>query len=247
MENISPASGQSHFKVITNERIRIFNLCLGVGGANSYPKGYLAGVYEKVRAHGGVCVADEVQTGFGRCGSHYWGFQTHGVTPDIVTMAKGIGNGFPMAAVVTTKEIAQHMSKALHFNTFGGNPLACAVGMEVLDVIEDEGLQQNCVYVGEYFISEMKKLQDKYEFLGDVRGKGLMIGFEMSENRTSKKPLRPELVSQIWEGMREEGVLLGRGGLWGQTFRVKPPMCVTREDIDHCVSAFDHQCSKIQH
>ena len=121
----------------------------GVGGANSYPEGYLAGVYEKVRAHGGVCVADEVQTGFGRCGSHYWGFQTHGVTPDIVTMAKGIGNGFPMAAIVTTKEIAHHMSKALHFNTFGGNPLACAVGMEVLDVIEDEKLQQNCVHVGE--------------------------------------------------------------------------------------------------
>merc|ERR1711970_1451392 len=217
----------------------------GVGGANEYPDGYLRCVYETVRAHGGVCVADEVQTGFGRCGSHFWGFETHGVKPDIVTMAKGIGNGFPMAAIVTTKEIASQMSKALHFNTFGGNPLACAVGMEVLNVIEDERMQENCSHVGDYYLHKMRQLMDKYEFIGDVRGKGLMIGFEMSEERTTQKPLRGELVQQIWEGCKDEGVLFGRGGLWGQTFRVKPPMCITRDDIDRAVAVFDAECAKI--
>lgn len=217
----------------------------GVGGANMYPKGYLKAVYEKVRAAGGVCVADEVQTGFGRCGTHYWGFETHDVVPDIVVMAKGIGNGFPMGAIVTTKEISSQMSKALHFNTFGGNPLACAIGMEVLDVIDEENLQHNSHVVGEYFISGMKKLMDKYDFLGDVRGSGLMIGFEMSEDRDPRKPFDTNLVSQIWEDLRKDGILLGRGGVFGQTFRVKPPMCVTKEDIDATIDSFDRACAKV--
>jgi len=211
-----------------------------------YPKGYLKGVYEKVRSLGGVCVADEVQTGFGRCGTHYWGYETHDVVPDMVVMAKGIGNGFPMAAVVTTKEIASHMSKALHFNTFGGNPMACRVGMEVLDVIDDEKLQENSHIVGTYFLEKMHKLMDKYDFIGDVRGMGLMLGFEMSENRDPTRPLAAAQVNKIWNECKDEGVLFGKGGAYGQTFRVKPPMCVNKEDIDFAVDVFDHACSKIE-
>lgn len=218
----------------------------GVGGSNMYPKGYLKGVYEKVRSMGGVCVADEVQTGFGRCGTHYWGYETHDVVPDMVVMAKGIGNGFPMAAVVTTKEIASHMSKALHFNTFGGNPMACRVGMEVLDVIDDEKLQENSHIVGTYFLEKMHKLMDKYDFIGDVRGMGLMLGFEMSENRDPTRPLAAAQVNKIWNECKDEGVLFGKGGAYGQTFRVKPPMCVNKEDIDFAVDVFDHACSKIE-
>ncbi|KAJ8787493.1 hypothetical protein J1605_022978 [Eschrichtius robustus] len=126
----------------------------------------------------------QVQTGFGRLGSHFWGFQTHGVLPDIVTMAKGIGNGFPMAAVVTTPEIAKSLAKRLlHFNTFGGNPMACAIGSSVLEVIKEENLQENSQEVGTYMLLKFAKLRDEFEIVGDVRGKGLMIGIEMVKDK----------------------------------------------------------------
>ena len=133
----------------------------------------------------------------------------------------------------------------MHFNTFGGNPLACAVGMEVLDIIDEEKIQENAHVVGTHFLAGMRQLMDKYDFLGDVRGKGLMIGFEMSENRDPRKPLDPALVSQIWEDCKADGVLLGRGGAYGQTYRVKPPMCVTKEDIDFAVDTFDRACARV--
>ena len=138
---------------------------------------------EYVKAGGGLIISDEVQTGFGRTGSNFWGFQNHGIEPDIVTMAKSIGNGFPMAALVTTKEIADTLGQAAYFNTFGGNPMACAVGSAVLDVIEEEKLQENCEKVGGYFLNELKNLRDEIEIIGDVRGKGLMIGLELVENK----------------------------------------------------------------
>uniref|UniRef100_I3JLJ0 Alanine--glyoxylate aminotransferase 2, mitochondrial n=1 Tax=Oreochromis niloticus TaxID=8128 RepID=I3JLJ0_ORENI len=178
----------------------------GVGGAVQYPKNYLKEAYKLVREQGGICVADEVQTGFGRTGSHFWGFQGHDVIPDMVTMAKGIGNGFPMGAVVTTPEIAASFSKGLHFNTFGGNPLACAVASSVLDTIREDDTQQNSLRVGTYLITELAKLRDKYEIIGDVRGKGLQIGVEMVRDKT---------------------------------FRIKPPMCITKEDADFFVAVFD--------
>lgn len=128
-----------------------------------YPKGYLQKAFAKVRAGGGLCVSDEVQTGFGRTGEHFWGFQGHGVVPDIVTMAKGIGNGFPLAAVVTTKEIGATMARALHFNTFGGNPLASAVGMAVLDAIEEDGCQEIAAKVGTYLIKGFAEMRNEFE------------------------------------------------------------------------------------
>lgn len=143
----------------------------GVGGTVQYPKGYIKRAAKLVRANGGVFISDEVQSGFGRTGDHFWGFQGHGIIPDIVTCAKGIGNGFPIGAVITTPEIAQCLDKALHFNTFGGNPLASAVGIAVLDVIEEEELQKNSKIVGTRLIKGLLELQKKYEIIGDVRGK----------------------------------------------------------------------------
>ncbi|XP_021235653.1 alanine--glyoxylate aminotransferase 2, mitochondrial [Numida meleagris] len=207
----------------------------GINGTVQYPKGFLKEAYRLVRERGGVCISDEVQTGFGRTGSHFWGFQTHDVVPDIITLAKGIGNGFPMAAVVTTKEIANSLAQNLHFNTFGGNPLACVVGSAVLDAIEEDSLQKNSKDVGTYMLQELAKLRDKFEIVGDVRGKGLMIGIEMVKDKDSRHPLPSEEISQIWEDCKDMGVLIGRGGLYNQTFRVKPPMCITKEDVDFAV------------
>ncbi|XP_068780803.1 alanine--glyoxylate aminotransferase 2, mitochondrial isoform X2 [Struthio camelus] len=210
----------------------------GVNGTVQYPKSFLKEAYQLVRERGGVCIADEVQTGFGRTGSHFWGFQTHDVVPDIVTMAKGIGNGFPMGAVVTTKEIASSLAQTLHFNTFGGNPVACVAGAAVLDAIEEDGLQKNSEEVGTYMLLELAKLRDKFEIVGDVRGKGLMIGIEMVTNKESCHPLPDEEISQIWEDCKDMGVLIGRGGLHRQTFRIKPPMCITKKDADFAVEVF---------
>lgn len=191
----------------------------GVGGTVQFPKGFIKQAAELVRSNGGVFISDEVQTGFGRTGDHFWGFEGHDIVPDIVTMAKGIGNGFPLAAVVTTPKIAACLGDALHFNTFGGNPMASAVGMAVLEVIEEEKLQKNSLVVGTHFLKELEKLRDKHSIVGDVRGKGLMIGVEMVEDRTTRQPLAPANMSQIWEDCREMGVLIGKGGVHGNVRR----------------------------
>ncbi|PSN48528.1 Alanine--glyoxylate aminotransferase 2 [Blattella germanica] len=214
----------------------------GVGGTVQFPKGFLKKAYELVRANGGICIADEVQTGFGRTGEHYWGFEMHGVIPDIVTMAKGIGNGFPLAAVVTTPEIAESLTHALHFNTFGGNPLACTIGLTVLKIIEEEKLQQNSHIVGTYFLKKLATLRDEFECIGDVRGKGLMIGVEMVTDKETKNALPAMQSASIREECKNLGVLLGSGGLYGNVdnrvsivLRIKPPMCITKDDVDFAV------------
>ncbi|XP_051536788.1 alanine--glyoxylate aminotransferase 2, mitochondrial [Myxocyprinus asiaticus] len=211
----------------------------GVGGAVQYPKDYLKETYQLVRERGGVCIADEVQTGFGRTGSHFWGFQGHDVIPDMVTMAKGIANGFPMGAVVTTAEIASSFAKGVHFNTFGGNPLACAIASSVLDTIKEDRTQENSAYVGTYLMTELAKLRDKYEIIGDVRGKGLLIGVEMVKDKASRDPLPPEAMAEIFEDTKDMGVLIGKGGVYGQTFRIKPPMCITKGDADFFLAVFN--------
>ncbi|KAM6902511.1 alanine--glyoxylate aminotransferase 2, mitochondrial isoform 2-T2 [Xenentodon cancila] len=211
----------------------------GMGGAVQYPKNYLKEAYKLVHERGGLCIADEVQTGFGRTGSHFWGFQGHGVIPDVVTMAKGIGNGFPMGAVVTTPEIAASFAQASHFNTFGGSPLACAVASSVIDTITEEGLQQNSLHVGTHLMTGLSKLRDKYEIIGDVRGKGLQIGVEMVKDKTSRDPLPPDAMSEIFENIKDMGVMIGKGGLYGQTFRIQPPMCITWEDADFFLAVFN--------
>src|SRR5438309_5073898 len=184
----------------------------GVGGCVVFPDGYLKNAYEHVRAAGGVCIADEVQTGFGRTGTHYWGFQTQDVIPDIVTMAKGIGNGCPLGAVVTTPQIASVLSKKIHFNTFGGNPVVCAMGKAVLEVIEGEKLQENSLRLGNYILAGLEELKARHKLIGDVRGKGLMLGIELVKDRVTKEPAKAEC-AQVLELCREMGLLLGKGGL----------------------------------
>jgi alanine-glyoxylate transaminase/(R)-3-amino-2-methylpropionate-pyruvate transaminase len=210
----------------------------GVGGFVEFPQGYLKHVYEHVRGAGGVCIADEVQTGFGRTGTHFWGFETQGVIPDIVTMAKGIGNGAPLAAVVTTPKIAAVMTQKVHFNTFGGNPIVSAIGKAVLEVIEKENLQANSLKIGAYILEGLEKLKAKHKVIGDVRGKGLMLGIEFVKDRTTKQPGREECAQAV-EHARELGLLLGKGGLWGQTIRFAPPMCITQADADFILAVLD--------
>lgn len=207
----------------------------GVGGVVQFPKGFLAKAYELIHTNGGICIADEVQTGFGRTGDHFWGFQMHGIKPDIVTMAKGIGNGFPMAAMVTTPEIAKVLNHSSHFNTFGGNPLSCSIGLKVLQIIKEEELQYNSKQVGTYFLKELEKLRDEYECVGDVRGKGLMIGVELVKNKSNANPLGAADFVEIWENCKDMGVLIGRGGFYGNVLRFTPPMCISKEDAKFAV------------
>ena len=216
----------------------------GVGGTVQFPRDYIKRTADMVRSNGGLIVSDEVQTGFGRTGSNYWGFQNHNIVPDIVSMAKGIGNGFPMAALVTRKEIADTLGQALYFNTFGGNPMACSVASAVIDVIDEEKLQENSDKVGTHFLKELAKLRDEFEIVGDVRGKGLMIGVELVENKKTRKPLPVEKVGAIFETMKNMGVLIGKGGLHGNVFRIKPPMCITKEDVDFAVSVMKEAIHK---
>ncbi|MGC3989683.1 MAG: aminotransferase class III-fold pyridoxal phosphate-dependent enzyme [Chthoniobacteraceae bacterium] len=210
----------------------------GVGGAVVFPDGYLAKAYEHVRAAGGVCIADEVQAGFGRTGTDYWGFETQGVVPDIVTMAKGIGNGVPLAAVVTTPEIAAAFTSRIHFNTFGGNPVCMAQGKAVLEVIDREGLQANALKIGAKLTAGFEKLAEKHPIIGEVRGKGLMIGVELVKDRTTKVPAKEECL-RVFDLAKDYGLLIGKGGYFGNVLRIKPPMCITEADADFMLEVLD--------
>jgi alanine-glyoxylate transaminase/(R)-3-amino-2-methylpropionate-pyruvate transaminase len=206
----------------------------GVGGATLGARNYLREAYAIVREHGGLCIADEVQTGFGRTGDHYWGFENYDVVPDIVVMAKGIGNGVPLAAVTTTAEIARALTQRIHFNTFGGNPVCMAAGSAVLDVIDEDGLQNNCKVVGKRLRSGLDKLMREHSIIGDVRGMGLMLGMELVRDRSTKEPAKAETLDLL-ESAREMGVLIGKGGIDGNVVRIKPPMCITADDADFAV------------
>lgn len=210
----------------------------GAGGCVTLLPGFLREAYAAVRGAGGLCIADEVQCGFGRTGSHFCGFQREGVVPDVVTMAKGIGNGLPLAAVVTTREVADSVSRKLYFNTFGGNPVVSAGGRAVLRVIQEEGLQENCVKVGTMLKKGLEGLQAKHDVIGDVRGSGLMLGMELVKDRESKEPASAE-AAHMFESVKDMGLLIGKGGPHGNVFRIKPPMCFTAEDAEFTVEVMD--------
>nr|GMD64323.1 alanine--glyoxylate aminotransferase 2 homolog 3, mitochondrial-like [Ipomoea batatas] len=222
----------------------------GVGGIMELAPGYLPAVYSSIRRAGGLCIADEVQSGFGRTGSHFWGFEAHGVVPDIVTMAKGIGNGIPLGAVVTTPDIAKVLTNRTYFNTFGGNPVCTAGGLAVLKVLEKEKLQQNALTVGSYLKERLVSLMEKHEItilfavIGDVRGRGLMLGVELVTDRKAKTPAKVE-IAHLMEQMKEMGVLIGKGGFFGNVFRITPPLCFTKDDADFLVDVMDYNMSKL--
>jgi alanine-glyoxylate transaminase / (R)-3-amino-2-methylpropionate-pyruvate transaminase len=210
----------------------------GAGGVYQGAKNYLKEVYAIVREAGGLCIADEVQTGFGRTGDHYWGFQHFDVTPDFVTMAKGIGNGVPLGAVTTRMDIAQKLTQKLHFNTFGGNPVSMAASLAVLDVIDEEGIQANAKKLGARFKAGLEKLAKSRKLIGDVRGMGLMIGVELVRDRATKEPASGE-TADLLEAAREMSVLVGKGGMNGNVLRIKPPMCITEADVDYAIDVID--------
>ena len=216
----------------------------GVGGAVTPPAEYFSIVYDIVRAHGGICIADEVQGGFGRTGEHYWSHQNWGVKPDAVVMAKGIGNGAPLGAVTTTSEIAKMMTKRVHFNTYGGNPVSMASGLATMEVIDAEGIQANAKKVGGLLKEGLLELQDKHALIGDVRGMGLMLGVELVRDRESKEPASTE-AADLMELTKERGLILGKGGLHGNTMRIKPPMCITPDDASFMLATIDECLSEI--
>jgi len=218
----------------------------GVGGTVVFPEGYLKQVYEIVRKHGGLCIADEVQTGFGRMGSHYWGFEVEGVVPDIVTMAKGIGNGAPLAAVVTTPAIAQALTSRIHFNTFGGNPVSSTIGRAVIRTIDSDHLQQNSAIQGETFKKGLLALKDKYaSIIGDVRGRGLMLGVDLVKCPKSKEGDK-QAATDVMEYCKDHQVLIGRGGYFGNVLRIKPPMCINEHDVAYALSVLDHAFASLK-
>jgi len=212
---------------------------IGTGGQVVYPRGYLAEIYARIHAAGGVCIADEVQHGFGRFGSHFWGFQHHGVTPDIVVMGKPMGNGHPLAGVVTTPQIAAAFNNGMeYFNTFGGNPVSCAVGLAVLDVIEEEDLQENARLVGAKLKAGLLDLQTRYPLIGDVRGEGLFLGFELVRDRATLEPATVEAY-HLEEELLARQILLSVDGPLHNVIKLKPPMVFNEADATRLLRELD--------
>jgi 4-aminobutyrate aminotransferase-like enzyme/Ser/Thr protein kinase RdoA (MazF antagonist) len=203
-----------------------------VGGQIVFPPGYLAGVYAAVRADGGLCIADEVQTGFARLGDPFWGFETQGVVPDVVVLGKPIGNGFPLGAVVTTADIAAAFDNGMEFfSTFGGNPVACAAGLAVLDVLRDERLGENARRVGAHLRARLDRLLDLYPLVGDVRGLGLFLGVELVRDRDTLEPADDE-AGYVVDRLRDEGILAGTDGPYHNVVKIRPPLCFSETDAD---------------
>jgi 4-aminobutyrate aminotransferase-like enzyme/Ser/Thr protein kinase RdoA (MazF antagonist) len=215
------------------------DMILASSGIIKPPPGYLRAAFAKVRAAGGLCVADEVQSGFGRTGSHFWGFEGHGVIPDIVTLGKPIGNGYSMAAVVTTPEIVRSLVRHREFfSTTGGNPVACAVGLAVLDVLEREKLRENADRVGAYLRSGLESLADRQRLIGDVRGAGLFVGVELVRDRETLEPANDETHAVV-NAMRENGVLVGIGGTHRNILKIRPPLVFSKANADQLIEALD--------
>ena len=212
---------------------------LGTGGQMTLPDDYLKIAYDMTRKAGGVCVADEVQIGYGRVGTHFWAFETQGVVPDIVTMGKPLGNGHPLAAVVTTREIADAFNNGMeYFNTFGGNPVSCAIGLEVLNIIEDDHLQQNALEVGNYWKDRLHQLKQHYPIIGHIRGSGLFLGIELIRNIKTLEPADIE-TEYIVERMKQQGILLSIEGPLHNVLKVKPPIIFTRKHVDLFMDALE--------
>ncbi len=210
-----------------------------VGGQIVFPRGYLAEAYGHVRAAGAVCIADEVQVGFGRLGTHFWGFETQGVVPDIVVLGKPIGNAFPLAAVITTQEIADSFNNGMEFfSTFGGNPVACAAGLAVLDVLEEKRLQEHALRVGTHLVKGLKVLQERHALIGDVRGSGLFLGIDLVLDRNSREPA-PLQASYVVNHLRDCGILTGTDGPHHNVIKLRPPLIFSESNADFFVETLD--------
>lgn len=217
----------------------IAETCPSVGGQIMFPPGYLPAVYQQVRRAGGVCIADEVQTGLGRIGTHFWAFEAQDVVPDVVVMGKPLGNGHPLAAVVARRPIAESFDNGMeYFSTFGGNQVSCAIGLAVLDVLRDESLQTRALTVGARMLAGLRPLVDRHPLVGDVRGSGLFLGVELVRDRESLEPADHE-ASYAVNRMREEGILLGTDGPHHNVVKIRPPMPFDEANADRLVETFD--------
>jgi len=215
-----------------------------VGGQIVFPHNYLEEVYRYVRAVGGLCIADEVQVGFGRLGTHFWGFETQAVVPDMVVLGKPIGNAFPLAAVVTTREIAKAFDNGMEFfSTFGGNPVSCAVGLAVLDVLQEEGLQANALGIGRSLVDEFKKLQQRHAVIGDVRGSGLFLGLDLVQSRETREAA-PDQASYVVNRLCEEGILTGTDGPHHNVIKLRPPLIFSEADAGYFCATLDRILSE---
>nr|XP_039262592.1 ethanolamine-phosphate phospho-lyase-like [Styela clava] len=218
------------------------------GGQIIPPEGYMREAFRYVRAAGGLCIADEVQVGFGRVGSHYWAFQLQGpdVIPDIVTVGKPMGNGHPVSAVITTKEIADSLTNKLpsYFNTFGGNPVSCTIANTVMDIIENGNLMENASSVGKYLLEKFELLKKKHKIIGDVRGVGLFIGVELVRNEKTKEPATEE-AEIMYNRMRDRYILVSLDGPFNNVMKFKPPMCFTYDNADQLAEVLDDTLSQI--
>ncbi len=216
---------------------------MSCGGQIVFPPGYLKDLFELVRDQGGVCIADEVQVGFGRAGSSFWAFAAEEARPDIVTMGKPIGNGHPLAAVVTTREVAQAFATGMeYFNTFGGNPVSCAVGLAVLDVIEKEGLQENAERIGAVLRQGLEELQSRHALIGEVRGRGLFLGLELVHDRETLEPAA-KLASDLVHNLKNEGILASTDGPLENVIKLKPPLVLSRASAERFIERLDHVLS----
>ena len=225
----------------------IAETCPSVGGQIVLPPGYLADVYRHVRAAGGVCIADEVQTGLGRIGTHFWAFEDQGVVPDIVVLGKPIGNGHPLGAVVTTRAIADAFDNGMEFfSTFGGNTVSCAVGLAVLDVLRDEGLQAHARASASGCSARLRPLVDRHAIVGDVRGSGLFLGVELVRDRQTLEPAAAE-ASYVANRMRERGILLGTDGPHHNVLKIRPPMPFALADADILADELERAVAMLSH
>lgn len=214
-------------------------------GVYADPPGFLAAAVKLIHERQGLFIADEIQPGFGRTGAGLWGFTRHSVVPDIVTMGKPMGNGFPMGGIATRATLLDRFAAEVkYFNTFGGNPVAAAAGLAVLDVIRDEELVKNANRVGGYLMKGLREIGNRHMQIGDVRGSGLFIGLELVGDRDAKEPA-PEIASQLINRLRHRGILIGAAGRWGNTLKIRPPLCFTRDNADMFIAACDEVLREI--
>ena len=210
----------------------------GFGGVVCPPKEYFEIAYRIVRNYGGLCISDEVQTGFGRTGDRFWGIEQWGCVPDIITMAKGIGNGVPLGAVTTTRPIAESMRGKVHFNTDGRNPVSMTQGFAVLEAIEKHRYPRNAKAMGDLLLDGFKGLQEKHRLIGEVRGMGLMLGIELVRDRATKEPAAKETL-RLMDLCKDRGLLIGKGAMAGNVVRIKPPMCIDKGGTEFIIRTLD--------
>lgn len=224
----------------------IFDTIYSSEGLARVPPGYVRKAVDIVRAAGGLYLADEVQPGFGRMGDHMWGYQHYGVVPDIVTLGKPMGNGHPISGVIARRDLVRQFGRSkMYFNTFGGNPVSCAAGLAVLDVIRDEGLLEHARAVGEYVQEGLGTLRDRYELIGDLRGRGLFFGAELVRDRKSLEPATAE-ARKLVNAMRERGVLISKIGRHDNVLKMRPPMAFSREHADLLLETLEECLAGLQ-